>query len=357
MGEVLGLGVTHFPGLIVRDDKMAEILERLLRSERLPEELKDMARWPESMRREWGDDRGRRAAAEHRRRLVEAFRAVRKELDAFAPDFVVIWGDDQYENFREEIIPPFCVFALPEVECRPFARKGVFSTVADNAWGEPADKRFVLRGHPAGGKYLAARLLAAGFDMPYAYASRYEFGLAHAFVNTVLYLDYDRQGFSYPVVPFHINCYGSAVIRRQGGIGTPGAAEPDPPGPSPARCFELGVATARALRASPWRVALIGSSSWSHAFLTEKTHQLYPDVESDRARLEELRDGRFAEWRDLTLAQIEDAGQQEFLNWICLAGAMHELGRRAEIVDYVESYVFNSDKCFAVFRPEGSRST
>jgi hypothetical protein len=38
-------------------------------------------------------------------------------------------------------------------------------------------------------------------------------------------------------------------------------------------------------------------------------------------------------------------------NWVCLGGAMHELGRRAEVVDYVESYGFNSDKYFAVFRP------
>ena len=30
-------------------------------------------------------------------------------------------------------------------------------------------------------------------------------------------------------------------------------------------------------------VALIASSSWSHAFLTPKNHLLYPDVEADRA--------------------------------------------------------------------------
>lgn len=89
------------------------------------------------------------------------------------------------------------------------------------------------------------------------------------------------------------------------------------------------------------------------ALLTDKTHGLHPDVESDRARLQELRDGRVAGWRDLSTRTLEDAGQHEFLNWISLAGAMHELGQRAEIVDYVESYVFNSDKCFAIFRPRG----
>jgi hypothetical protein len=29
---------------------------------------------------------------------------------------------------------------------------------------------------------------------------------------------------------------------------------------------------------------------------------------------------------------------------------MDALGRKAEILDYVESYLFNSDKCFALFR-------
>jgi len=30
---------------------------------------------------------------------------------------------------------------------------------------------------------------------------------------------------------------------------------------------------------------------------------------------------------------------------------MDSLGRKPEIIDYVESYLFNSDKCFALFRP------
>jgi hypothetical protein len=241
MAEILGLGVTHYPGLMYPDAQMSVFLQRTLESRRVPEARKDPASWPEPMRREWSTDQGTAAAAEHRRRCVEAFRAVRKELDAFAPDFVVIWGDDQYENFREEIVPPFCVYATPELECRPFARKRAF-TMPENVWGEPSETVFTLKGHPAGARYLAGELITAHVDMPYAYTTRYEFGLAHAFINTVLYLDWDRTGFPYPVVPFHVNCYGSVVIQRRGGGADPVSPEPDPPGPPPARCFDVGAA-------------------------------------------------------------------------------------------------------------------
>ena len=62
MAEILGLGVTHYPGLMFPDAQMATFLERTLASGRVPEEFKDPARWPEPMRREWGEDRGASAA-------------------------------------------------------------------------------------------------------------------------------------------------------------------------------------------------------------------------------------------------------------------------------------------------------
>ena len=112
----------------------------------------------------------------------------------------------------------------------------------------------------------------------------------------------------------------------------------------------MGQATARALKDSPWRVVIMASSGWSHAFLTEKNHRIYPDFESDRALLEHLRSGNYNAWRDTPLAQMEAAGQQEVLNWTCLAGAMAELDYKAEIIDWVETWTFNSTKCMAVFR-------
>ncbi len=119
----------------------------------------------------------------------------------------------------------------------------------------------------------------------------------------------------------------------------------------PWRCFDFGAATARVLAASPWRVALVASSSWSHAFLTAKHHYLYPDIEADRALLAAFQAGDWAVWRERPLEAIEASGQQEALNWVCLAGAMAELGRRPTYAAMLETYVFNSDKVFAAFAP------
>ena len=68
------------------------------------------------MQHEWAEHQAGRLAGPHRKRLVEAFRAVRAALDAFNPDIVLIWGDDQYQNFREDGVAPFCVFAMDTIE-------------------------------------------------------------------------------------------------------------------------------------------------------------------------------------------------------------------------------------------------
>jgi hypothetical protein len=262
-----------------------------------------------------------------------------------------MWGDDQHENFKDDIIPPFCILAYDEIEARPWQKAGL----PPNVWSEPPDTTIRITGHQEAGKYLATGLLDEGVDMAYAYKPLHHPGLAHAFLNTIMFLDYDRVGFPYPVVAFQVNCYGRRVISQRGGRGSLARPLPDtaldPPSPSPKRCMEVGAATARVMRDSPWRTALIASSSWSHAFLTDKNYQLYPDIESDRRLYEALRVGAYEAWRKTPLASIEASGQQEMLNWYMLAGAMEELGRKPDQCDFIETWSFNSNKCFAVFKP------
>jgi hypothetical protein len=353
MGDVLGLGMTHYPLLSAPDEHLSSILRYTLEDPEIPAAFRDPANWPEQMRAEWAADQGRAAATPYRAALLRGLREVRRALDAFAPDAVVIWGDDQYENFREDAVPAFCVFAYDDLEIRPFAKISAESLKGrPNVWGETAETTRRVHGNRDIAKALVSGLMDESFDVAYAYRPLHYDGLAHAFLNAVLYLDYDRAGFPYPVVPMTINCYGRRLISHKGTFRRLDTTRPlDPPSPSPRRCFDLGRAIARVALKSPYRVALIASSSWSHAFLVDKTWRLQPDVASDRRLYDWFANGELARWRDVTLSEVEDAGQQELLNWFPLAGAMHELGARLAWSEIVETYVYTSTKVSAVFDP------
>lgn len=354
MGECLGIGLSHYPGFIYPDDDMAMRVKQTITSDKVPAALKDPKNWPAPMQEEWGDDEGTAFAARHRAQYVDGVRRLRAALDEFKPDAVLIFGDDQYENFREDLVTPFCVYIQDQFETQPFLH-GRGGPAKQNIWGDAAGKTIVTKGHADAARYLARELLRSNFDISYSYTMHHLQGLGHAFINTVLYLDYDRTGWDYPIIPFHVNAYGSNVVRNRGGSSNLFSGDerlPDPPAPSPARAFELGRTVARILRDSPWRVAIVGSSSWSHAFLTAKNHWVWPDVPSDRQRFEELRSGNLTAWRDLDPATVEDAGEHELLNWIPMAGAMAELGQPPAWCEFVESYLMNSCKCVALFPPK-----
>ncbi|HEY4166288.1 MAG TPA: hypothetical protein VGM96_05910 [Reyranella sp.] len=344
MAEILVLGISHYPPLHGADTRMAWILKRMLQNPKLPEKLRTPQGWPAPMRAEWGNDEGASAAARHRAELVGWLGKTRAALDAFRPDFVLMWGDDQYENFKEDIVPPYCIAAYDRFK---------FATPPANVWGE-TDRTWDLAGHPKAAKMLASRLIEDGFDTAYAYKPLHH-PLGHAFTNAVMYLDYERKGFDYPIVPFAINCYGRKVLAQRGGLPVfdreVGPDELDPPAPTPKRLFDLGAATARVLAQSPYRVALLASSGWSHAFLTAKNHFLWPDTPADRTMYEALRGCDWQTWRNCSGAAVEQAGQQELLNWMCVAGAMSELKRTPQETGFVDTWIFNSSKAFLIAPP------
>lgn len=351
MGDILGIGLSHYPPFSGVDEDMAGILIRTLTDPAIPAEEKDPANWPPLMQQEWSDVPA--AAAAHRAQAFAAFRTLREKLDAFQPDVVLIWGDDQYENFREDIIPPYSVLAYDDLHVKPWAHAAESSAMKDrdNYWGEPDDTVITVKGRPDIGRYLATALLERGIDTSYAYKGLHHPGLPHAFLNSVLYLDFERKGFDYPVLCFPVNCYGRRVVSYQGFMSEFGdVRELDPPSPMPHRLLDVGGAIARALLESPWRVALVASSSWSHAFTCDRTWRVQPDTAADRRLFDALVAGDLETFRSTPLEEIEAAGQQELLNWFCLVGAMHELGRPTpEWSEWVPTYVFNSNKVFASY--------
>jgi len=348
MGEILGLGCTHFPGLLLPDERLPNLFHHLLTAPNVPAHAKNPANWPPELLAELGNDRGVAAARRYGERMAEGFRAVRASLEEFNPDFVLLFGDDQYENFREDIIPAFCVMGLdPEFSIQPWAGGRA------NRWNEPDGHEMKLRGCRDEAKFLARALIDRGIDTAYAYKPLHEKGLAHAFTNTLLYLDWDRKGFPWPVLPFAINCYGTNLIHAKGGIASlfipPQADAPDPPGPPPWRCMDVGRAIAEILRDSPWRVALVASSSWSHCFLSPTNGYLWPDHEADRTLFDALARSDHAFWRGRTRDQLEAAGQHEMLLWMALMGAMEALDRKPIVHDWAETHLFMSDKAFVTY--------
>jgi hypothetical protein len=102
-------------------------------------------------------------------------------------------------------------------------------------------------------------------------------------------------------------------------------------------------------------VALVASSSWSHAFLTDKTWHITPDTVADRRLYQLFINRDYEKWQATPSRDIVDSGQHEMLNWFCLTGAVEELGLDLEWSELVTTDVFNSNKCFAVFEEGGAR--
>jgi hypothetical protein len=347
VAEILGIGTVHSPPLMAPGDALRppQVMSDPLQSDA----LRDPSQWNAEMREQWGDDEGHSYAVAHRQELIDNVRWLRRELDEFVPDVVVIVGDDQFENFQGDCVPAFQVCAYDEFVVQPFADGRA------NSWNEPPSTVFRFEGQKSLGKRLTSELIDAGFDVAYGYRPLHD-PLPHAFLNTLLFLDWDRLGWKYPIVPIAINSYGRLLVPLRGmGVNqlatVPAGDELDPPSPQPWRCFDLGAALARNLAALPGRIALIATASWSHAWLSPATSYFYPDVEADRTFLAALEAGDYGFWREKTTAELEEHGQQELLNWTCLLGAMSELDRKPSEVHFVVSWITNADKGFAVFRP------
>jgi hypothetical protein len=159
MGEILGIGMSHYPGM-VRPAPEKFVLNAINRPD-VPAEFKDRRNWPPMMIEQLADDEGHNHILAHRQQFIEACRKQRQALDAFNPDFVLVWGDDQYENFKEDIVPSFCVLAYDDMDIHPYrplhdrldANRAV-STVGrqpneaapPNSWNEPEDYTVHVKG-------------------------------------------------------------------------------------------------------------------------------------------------------------------------------------------------------------------
>ncbi|MDB5999665.1 MAG: extradiol ring-cleavage dioxygenase, partial [Rhizobacter sp.] len=222
------------------------------------------------------------------------------ELEAAAPDVVVIVGDDQGELFRAFNQPAIAIFHGEEIATHP----GKYGAASAPDWMKQVGRGYMMDevrrvpGHPALALQLIEGLMDKGVDMT-ALADvedphKAGFGHAYGFVIKRLF-----RGRTIPVVPVLINTYFAPNV------------------PTAARCYDVGQHLGELIAASPsdLRVAVIGSGGLSHFVVDEALDRrlIKAFIERDAALL-----------RGLPRTALK-SGSSEILNWVMTAGAVQAL--------------------------------
>jgi 2,3-dihydroxyphenylpropionate 1,2-dioxygenase len=161
-------------------------------------------------------------AASVEQELQGAIAAAREQVQAFAPELVVLVAPDHYNGFFNELMPPFCVGTAARSVGDYLSPAGELNVDADAALA------------------LATRLMDEDFDLAVSRSMVVDHGFAQAL--QLLWGDLDTP----PVLPIFINAVAQPGIPRL------------------RRCRQLGEAIGRFLDGVPRRTLLIGSGGLSH---------------------------------------------------------------------------------------------
>jgi 3-O-methylgallate 3,4-dioxygenase len=228
-------------------------------------------------------------------RCKAAIGELRRKLESWAPNALVMVADDQHENIQDDANPPFTVYL----------GDGFEASVSLSYFKEPksANRTAYKTDRPLA-EALLEQLMDSGFDPAYSKLLRYEGGLGHAFARVLKFLTPDA---GLPVVPIMVNTYY-------------------PPAPSARRCVAFGRALAAAIGRLPnRRIAVIGSGGLSHTIIDEAL---------DHGVINAIKANDLDHLAALPAAKLT-AGSSEIRNWIVTAAAAD---RPATVVDYVPCY-------------------
>jgi Catalytic LigB subunit of aromatic ring-opening dioxygenase len=215
------------------------------------------------------------------------------DIAAAKLDALIVVGDDQEELFDQSNMPAIGIYYGETI------RNAGQGSIAGDDWMARARRRYLETAapieHPCDAvlaRHLITDLQRDDFDISVMRAvpdGKYE-GHAYSYVHR-----FCMAGGVVPIVPVFLNAYFP------------------PNQPTPARCFALGEALARAVAAFPGgqRVGIMASGGLSHFVVDEAF---------DRALLDALRRKDATFFRTAPLAKLQ-SGSSEIRNWICLAGA------------------------------------
>ena len=339
MGQILGLGTTDFPRIRAVDPQMTGPFKGSLNGPHMADALKDPKNWPAAMQAEWGNDEGLATGQAARQHQIEQNLKLRAELDAFNPDFILVWSKDSRESLKNFAVPQFWIQAHESVKAKIFQGPGARDT-GETFFGQDIDREIDLPGHREGALHLVRGLQAAGWDPTYSLENLHPGGVAHTFNGVLTHLNWGKWDFKTPVVPVSIDPFG---LRDRVADGCTPIDENTVFPISAQRAFDLGRETAKVLKASPWKVALVAGVGWSHANNSGwDKGRIHPDIAADKVRYDEMVANKFNTWNKFTRDEFEEHAQWELLIWIALAGAMTELGAKINWGDFAGYHIFNS---------------
>jgi len=132
------------------------------------------------MRAEWGRDERRHDSTCSSRRPADVVQESETSVGRFAPDFIVIWGDDQYENFKEISFQLSVSWLTTTSQRARHGRSPLVACRGPNVW-ENRMTNFPLSGHRTGAKISPADCWRKGLISPTLQTVHHPLG--HAFLN------------------------------------------------------------------------------------------------------------------------------------------------------------------------------
>jgi hypothetical protein len=298
---VLGIGSSHSPQLSIRASEWRLLQQKDEHDGRLDYQGL-LRRAKPDIERELTEEKMRERDEACRKAITTIGDVLRKAK----VDMVLIFGDDQHEQFYDDNMPTFAVYhgkSLPVVK-HTGRNLSDWKAAEERGWAETAEEYgtgFELAEH------LIRALIDKEFDVARCDRLRKEIGVGHAF--SFLYRRIWPGG-TLPMVPFMVNTYYP------------------PNQPTPKRCYALGQGVRKAIESwdADRRVAVMASGGLSHVVIDEELDHLTIDalVKKDREKL----------WR-LPREKLR-GGTSEILNWVALAGVVEPM--EMKLVDYVPTY-------------------
>lgn len=356
MGEILGLTISDFPFHRFKPQYEAGVIQgNQARGWADKPELNDPQTWSREMQELWGKDQGWSEGVRLQKSQIEQFRKVRAALDDFKPDAIALIFRDLGEAWGNAADPAnprpkYWLHLQDSADVRLYTLFGM----RENYFEEDPDKVDTIRFHREATHYLIDRLKS---DAPVApdvsTAPKTPLGLGHNFLAGVVHTDWDKRELTTPFIAIGVDPFGFGRTRNNEGL-SPWDRNATPP-LTPKEAFDIGRALTRAIKASPWKIALVADVDWSHANDHPRdAYKIAPDLEADRRRFEQWRRGEFDKWSDnWTFDEMEEHGEWQMLVTIILAGAMTEADAKIRHAHFQEgAHIFNDGMVTTIFEPK-----